>query len=254
MASETSPTGNQGEEPNRRRRESKSWRGFRTTEARIVINGIVHAARRILPGRGRKIGEELEATWHGVHEARRDFDLIRLYHDYRKSELSETVDDKTWSDLEMDEVFARVDRTTSAIGRQYLYATMRTYENDISELKRRGAACELLRSHSTLRRAIQKELYPLRHKDVSYLVCFLFEKLPDRPGFGRLVYASSAAFFISLALIPLHAGFLLAAAAMALINLGINTLSGRVIFEYFQEFSHLTTMLSAAVRLGKIVP
>ncbi len=61
----------------------------------------------------------------------------------RKSEHPSTVDAKTWSDLEMDEVFARVDRTTRLAGRQYLYAAMWIDVDNISEPERRGLAAAL---------------------------------------------------------------------------------------------------------------
>ena len=72
----------------------------------------------------------LDKIWQGTCEVRRDYDWIPLYFQFRQPDEANTVDDRTWSDLEMDEVFSRIDRTTSVIGRQYLYALLRIYDND----------------------------------------------------------------------------------------------------------------------------
>jgi hypothetical protein len=40
------------------------------------------------------------------------------------------LDDRTWADLNMDEVFAALDRTESVVGQQVLYARMRSSIHD----------------------------------------------------------------------------------------------------------------------------
>ena len=84
--------------------------------------------------RENRIRKHLNEIRRGECEIRRDYDWIPLYFRYRQSDIPAqlTVDDRTWDDLEMDQVFARVDRTVSVIGRQYLYAMLRTYKSDLS--------------------------------------------------------------------------------------------------------------------------
>lgn len=58
----------------------------------------------------------------GAGRQRELLDEIRIYYEETKEELSENrVDEVTWNDLEMDEIFFRMNHTRSFIGEQVLY-------------------------------------------------------------------------------------------------------------------------------------
>ena len=187
---------------------------------------------------------------------RRDYDWIPLYFRYRQPCEAETVDDRTWSDLEMEEVFARIDRTTSVIGRQYLYAALRIYKNDNSDLEKKEshALYSLFRTDRNLREKIQRALYPLHRRDSAYLTTLLYEDLPPKPKYYWLLYLTSGSFFLSLGLIAVNPVFVFAAAGLAFCNLLINTFYGRRVFQHFDDLIALTTMLSAVGHFARIEP
>jgi hypothetical protein len=203
-----------------------------------------------------RIKRRLEEIWQGKSEVRRDYDWIPLYFRYRQPCEAETVDDRTWSDLEMEEVFARIDRTTSVVGRQYLYAILRIYNNDNSdrEKQRRNALYSLFRTDRNFREQIQRALYPLHRRDSAYLTTLLYEELPPKPMYYRLIYLSAALFFLSLCLIVVNPVFVLAAAGLAFCNLLINSFYGRGVFQHFADLIALTTMLSAVGHFARIEP
>ena len=70
----------------------------------------------------------------GVLHARRarrarDTDITRVAAYHRalpEARRSEALDERTWADLDMDEVLRALDRTESEPGRQYLYHLLRT--------------------------------------------------------------------------------------------------------------------------------
>ncbi|MGI9628751.1 MAG: hypothetical protein ACR2QM_18090, partial [Longimicrobiales bacterium] len=68
-----------------------------------------------------------EAEWGKPLERWRDIESIARYHRRKAEEDPESVflDDRTWSDLHLDLVFAKVDRTRSTIGKQFLYHRLR---------------------------------------------------------------------------------------------------------------------------------
>jgi hypothetical protein len=213
---------------------------------------------RAKPWEGRKARTKkcLDAIWLGTNEVRRDYDWIPLYFRYRQTDEANTVDDKTWTDLEMEEVFARIDRTTSVIGRQYLYAILRIYNGDNFNLEkqRRNALYSLFRTDKDLREKIQRALYPLHHSDSAYLTTLLYEELPGKPKYSYLLYLCSGLFFLSLGLISVNSVFIFAAAGMALCNLLINAFYGRVVFHHFTDLASFTAMLSAVGNLARIAP
>jgi len=53
---------------------------------------------------------------------------------YQKHKQDFNIDDITWNDLGMDEVFKKINFTHSAAGEEYLYYTLRTPEKSISSL------------------------------------------------------------------------------------------------------------------------
>ena len=79
------------------------------------------------------------------------FSDISLYHEYRSAKETEhLVSQKTWDDLNLDDFFEWADRTSSCVGRQYLYDVL--HYNRLSEISeqeevirealcRQGVAC-----------------------------------------------------------------------------------------------------------------
>ena len=56
----------------------------------------------------------------------KEFEKIGLYYRLKPRDSADGVDDKTWSDLNLDQVFEFIDRTSSRVGQQYLYDLLRT--------------------------------------------------------------------------------------------------------------------------------
>ena len=66
------------------------------------------------------------------------FSDISLYHEYRSArETEHLVSQKTWDDLNLDDFFEWADRTSSCVGRQYLYDVL--HYNRLSE--KSGRSC-----------------------------------------------------------------------------------------------------------------
>jgi len=219
--------------------------------------------------RRNRIRKYLDEVQRGEVDVRRDYEWIPLYFQCRQSDESyesdntddaasyklDTVDDRTWDDLEMDQVFARIDRTVSVIGRQYLYAMLRTYVSDSSgrEKQRLNTLYSIFRTDESLREKIQTALYPLRSDKSAWLVSLFYEDLPVKSGYAWLIYLCSGLFFLSAVMIAVNPAFFLAAIGMAFCNLLINAFYGSTVLRR-ADFVPFTIMLSAAVKLAQIRP
>jgi len=65
-----------------------------------------------------------------------DFERIALYFGHSdKSDAYPVIDDNTLNDVDFEEIFISMDRTSSVIGQQYLYATLRTIPNTPNQPK-----------------------------------------------------------------------------------------------------------------------
>ena len=68
------------------------------------------------------------------------------------------IDDITWNDLDMDEIFLRINNTQSSLGEEYLYALLRKPSFSSEELLERNRLIEYFQSHEEERRKIQVNL------------------------------------------------------------------------------------------------
>lgn len=92
-----------------------------------------------LKNKEKKVRSKIRAEW-GTFADRRFTDeelyMIASYH--RQQAEGFTIDDITWHDTAMDEVFAALNRTYSSVGEGYLYHVLRTPSFSEDELKERS--------------------------------------------------------------------------------------------------------------------
>jgi hypothetical protein len=75
---------------------------------------------------------QLRERWGLPKDIDRDLWSIGRFHrlQVEVSGTTGTIDDRTWADLDMDRLFDEVDRTESALGREFLYARLRTPQTE----------------------------------------------------------------------------------------------------------------------------
>ena len=87
-----------------------------------VLAGFTLQARR----RRRKLLAHLRAEWGRPTERTRDISEIAHYHRIFAADHEFPLDVRTGEDLDLDAVFAALDRTESSVGQQLLYHRLRT--------------------------------------------------------------------------------------------------------------------------------
>jgi len=112
-----------------------------------------------------------------VYRGRKDISL--LFGLTSSSDPKDSVDNDTWKDLDMDDLFDRIDSNITPIGRQYLYRQLRTYEKDKSILRQNYQNALIFHSNSHLREQTQLRLIALKASSGSYVVNMLFGELPS---------------------------------------------------------------------------
>ena len=115
--------------------------------------------------------KRIRAEWgRGLKKDYKFEDISRLYR-YMDSEgeTQSTIDDQTWHDLNMDCVFEKIDRTTTAFGEQMLYNILRTPLLEDEQLLKRHRVANLFQSNSILREDILLKLRRLGSSDKGFL-------------------------------------------------------------------------------------
>jgi hypothetical protein len=193
---------------------------------------------------------ELRQNWGREIARERDFGAIARYH-AAVAQGHAVVDERTWQDLGMDDLFAKLDRTSGMPGRQVLYDQLRTYENDEHVLAERVRQQALFQKEAPLRETIQIQSARLNLSGAEWLAPLLLNPLPAPSRFARWLYLLSAACFVCLFGIVVYPPLLLPAFVLIAVNLWVNATYGRRITPYFAGFVQINTMLAVSEKLAR---
>ncbi|MEG0769085.1 MAG: hypothetical protein RSG59_04100 [Ruthenibacterium sp.] len=103
------------------------------------------------------------------------FDSIGTYHYYksRQTDGSHWIDAVTWNDLDMDDVFCRINCCCTSVGDEYLYHILHTPQMSEDSLKTRETTIAYLRANAEERLKLQMMLSGLGKKSNNNLVSFI---------------------------------------------------------------------------------
>lgn len=110
-----------------------------------------------------------------------DFEKIERYFRNKKDEGSfQVLSDKTCEDIDLENLFTFLDRTTSPVGQQFLYNRLRNLPKDSNHLKQQEKLVDLMMKDVDFRSFVLSHLHKLKGKD-SYYIRSLFQDEPLEP-------------------------------------------------------------------------
>ena len=176
-----------------------------------------------------------------------DMGNIRAYFDYRRAQGRDAflLDETTWTDLDLDRLFRRINPRLSTSGEQYLYYLLRAPAMDGETWCARQAMAELAAGDPERRLALQLILSRLgctRRADLALSFA------PEERGIGHFLC------YLSLGLLPLLLALLALplAAAMGLLNLTIHEFLKRRVQREFDTVNYASGMILALRRIQKL--
>jgi hypothetical protein len=193
--------------------------------------------------------DRIRASW-GL-EGSKDPWLSTMLFDLTRSAAKESVDDRTWMDLEFGRLFSSVDSTLTLLGSQCLYNKLRIYRDEPSELKKHYAAYQALRRDTALREQLQLSLWSLR-SDEARTCEILFGQPPANPRSTKLVLLMSAVSLLVVAATIVNPAMVWFLGAILLCNLVIMAFLRHDIHGTFLATAGLGRMISAAARVAKV--
>ncbi|GAB3896615.1 MutS family DNA mismatch repair protein [Larkinella knui] len=117
-----------------------------------------------------KIKAQLQAGYGKPKSESFDFFRIEQFFANRpKEKTNHCISDKTYQDLDFDEVFMFVDRTISKVGQQYLYARLRTIDFVDSKISQHENLTKTFQADSELREDVGIHLSNLSHQNAYYI-------------------------------------------------------------------------------------
>lgn len=105
--------------------------------------------------------QQLKRAWGAVPEedyTSEKFESLRTYYNYIKDDKRD-VDDITWNDLDLDDIFMLINNTQSSIGEEYLYALLRKPCFSEEELRERDRLMKFFDMNENKRIQLQMKLF-----------------------------------------------------------------------------------------------
>ncbi|MGM0337937.1 hypothetical protein IGK47_001001 [Enterococcus sp. AZ007] len=122
-----------------------------------------------------KVQAQIRAEYGKVPEWKldeRDYTSMKKFYHYRKNN-EQMIDDITWADLTMDELFKRIKNTQSSIGDEYSYYFFRKQKNpDLSHFEE---AVQNISTDSQARERLQFAFYQIGRRTNNQLIDLLIE-------------------------------------------------------------------------------
>ncbi len=197
--------------------------------------------------------KELESQWGKPVSRTRNMDFISIYYDnMRPQNENDFVDDKTWSDLEFDAVFTKMDRCVSGPGQQYLYYLLHKYESKEAVLKDRFGLIHYFIKNKTFRFSTQVLLKKLSTFKAYFIPSLIVHNIPPRSNLYYLLIFLSVLSMVSVSLIYFYPICLYSTVGLLLLNIFINKKLSAKVYAYFAGFSSLNTLLIIAGQMCKL--
>lgn len=156
--------------------------------AGIIVISAIYLARRYSKIRERR--ESLEIDWGAPVIKKRNFEMIRLYHDatLNDNESSQVIDEDTWQDLGLDRLFSDADRTMSPTGQQILFDLLHRPDFDVHKLDERESLMDEIEENTELRTNIRYSLLDMDDDKVGYLPHLFMDTLEKPPPYRWLFW------------------------------------------------------------------
>jgi DNA mismatch repair ATPase MutS len=203
-----------------------------------------------------QIKEELKADWTKENLRFRDMSRIAVYdNQLREQNHVEDRSRKTRVDLNMDAVFAKLDRCKSKIGQQYLYAMLHHPIANKAELEERNAAIRFFQEQEGSRTSVQLELQRL-NAHLSYSIPNIIFNWKLEAGTNKLL-------ILALSLLPLFIlglciwvskAFALLLALSFFVNLLFHYRNKSRVEFFISPFSQIPALRASALRLSRLHP
>ena len=146
----------------------------------------------------------IRRVWGEEVDRERDFKKIRSFFDTtvdKGDQDQDIIDEQTWGDLNLDQVYKKLDRTYTSPGESSLYKILRKLLFKKDEILERSRFIRLFQTNQDLREKIQLQLDKLGRQKVNNLSDFLWGDIPAQIPFGFVLDFMALVALISFGLL-----------------------------------------------------
>ena len=179
------------------------------------------------------------------------FDRISLYTKNKEQGNSfQIIDDRTLKDLDFEELFTAIDRTSSAIGQQYLYNQLRCIKNGNDSNQQLEESIQFINNHPQKNEAILA-LSKLKRAGAYFLQQLFLKEQIQRPSWFWLIPLSALSTLLCIVLTFLNGSFIIPTLILLSINTGINLWNKNNLMSYGNTIPLLLSLYKISIQLNK---
>lgn len=200
----------------------------------------------------KKIKQSLFKSFGEIKDDPFYFDSIEKY--FRNKDQTgvfQILSDKTCNDLDFNELFRFVDRTTSKIGQQFLYNTLRTIPSNSDKFTEQEKLIQEISNDSDLRLYIQLQLDKLT-RESSYFITTLFQdEYLKKPKWFFIIPILSFTSLMCILTLPFFPKIFFLLLGVIILNMAIHYWNKENLFQYLGTIPQLLILTRVAKRLVK---
>jgi len=196
---------------------------------------------------------QIREEWGKDKDKNRNFSEIESFYRYSTSQRDNNdifIDDQTWSDLNMNDLYSKIERTMTNPGECILYNILRTPLLSDKILKKRNETIRLFQTNKEFREKIQIRLHRMGKQKGNGITALICEDLPPSTPFKYLFSFLALLALISIIAVPFlwgSAGIIVLILPLYIVNLLVtNKVRGRLLFQLAS-----IRYLGAMIRLGE---
>lgn len=183
-----------------------------------------------------------------------DFNFNKIERYFLKSDkknIHQVISDRTFHDLDLEDVFKFIDRTSSAIGQQYLYHLLRTLPSDNLRSEKTEALIALFKNDEKLKKLVLDQVSKLNNNDAYYVASLFQGPYLQKPKWFWIIQTLS---LISICAVLLSIAFqqvLIFIIFLFPLNLGIHYWNKNNLYQYASSIPQLLVMNQIAEEMLK---
>lgn len=152
-----------------------------------------------------KLIRQLREDWGKEKDRKRNFSEIESFYRYTSRDCENSgifLDDQTWSDLNMNELYSQIDRTMTNPGECVLYNILRKPLLSAPMLKKRNEIIRLFQADKHIREQVQIEFLRLGMKQGNTVTTLVYEEVPPLSNIRFLFSFLALLALLSIVIVP----------------------------------------------------
>ena len=169
-----------------------------------------------------------------------------------KTNMHQVISDRTYEDLDLDELFMFIDRTVSRVGQQYYYAIFRTIPADEKRKNRLEGLIQLFKENALLKESVLEQLARLKNPEAYFVTSLIYDPYVQKPTWFWVVRLLLAVSIVSILLSFFFPQLLIFLIFVLIINYFIHYWNKRNLYQHSESILQLLLLHRVAKQLLKM--